>query len=125
MDDRELEQSLREAWQVSPPDDLLDRILTRAGGEAARRRQPALSPMGRLKLALAGALLLLFIISSLSSRRSETRIAALTNGHTEIIAGSARDQAPAIEMRRALLEELALRPHDGWRGSNAERWDWQ
>ena len=125
MDDRELEQSLSEAWQVNPPDDMLERILAQAGTEATGRRRPALSPMGRLKLAFAGAFLLLILVSGLCSWRSETRIAALTDGHTQAIALSSRDQAPALEMRREVLEELALRPHDGRPQSNAERWDWQ
>jgi len=122
MDEREVEQSLREAWRIDPPDDMLSRILARAEVETARPRARA---MGRLRLAFTCALLLVLILAHGSEMVSRNRIAALTGDGTSSISAPLRDHSPLLKMRRDMERMLALGPGEEHAQGNTSGGHWQ
>jgi hypothetical protein len=122
MDERELEQSLREAWQIDPPENALSRILARAEVETARPRSLAL---GRLRFAFTCALLLALLLAHGSALVSQNRIAALTGDGIPSISTPLRDHSPLLKMRRDMERMLALGPGEERSQGNTSRSNWQ
>ena len=80
MENREIEELLRESWQPEPPEGMRERVMNRARRELHRRTflfpWPAL-PRWQAGFAVAG--LAVFIACGVSNMARENRLAALEN----------------------------------------------
>ena len=79
MDDRRIEEMLRESWKPEPPDGMRERVLRRARGELAHSRQPVLG-MSRWKFALASLGLLVILLANISDHARQIRLSATMHG---------------------------------------------
>ena len=67
MDDRRIEELLRDDWQVQPPDGMRERVLNQARGESARERsKPTIIGMNRWSAALASLGIVLVVLTTVS-----------------------------------------------------------
>ena len=78
MEDREIEELLRESWQPEPPEGMRDRVISRAKRELGRRILwfPRLV-IPRWQVGLAVAALVIVIACGISNTARENRLASL------------------------------------------------
>ena len=81
MDDRRIEDMLRECRTPKPPDGMRERVLRRSREELARQRtnRPLLW-MSRWKLALASLGILVILATNISDYARQSRLSAMIDG---------------------------------------------
>ena len=78
MDDRRIEDVLRDSWQPMPPDGMRDRTLRLARKELARRQGGRrILGMGWWKIALPALGIMIVILTNVADSRLEERIDAM------------------------------------------------
>lgn len=112
MDDRRIEERLREVPLAEPPPELRERIL-RAAAERPRRSRWAAA---RAQWALAAAAALLIAANLVFAHVHEARMAALMGGSQGAVAqhaspADAAAYAQAIQERERLMSEMLATPH--------------
>jgi len=109
MDDRRMEERLREVPLADPPPELRERILRAAAQRTRRSRWGA-----RLQWALAAAAALLIAANLVFAHVHEARMAALTGGSQAAIAErrpvDAEAYAQALQERERLMSEMLATP---------------
>lgn len=87
MDDKRVEQLLRESWNPDPPDGMRERVLDKASRQASRRW--TLREHSR-QAATVAASLLVVLLTGLSDRARQARLASMSDGiqttHTQLAA---------------------------------------
>ena len=115
MDDRRIEEMLRESWSPEPPNGMKQRILQRNREELARQRsrRPAFR-ISRWKPLLASMAILFVILANVSDRAAQSRLAKMMDGRpaNSAIAPCAAEGG-LFARHRELRRMLALSPHDG------------
>ncbi len=79
MDDKRIEQLLRDSWSPEPPDTMRERVLARARQQTAQRRAPFFG-LRRWQAALVAASLLLVLSAGLSDHARQVRLASVRGG---------------------------------------------
>lgn len=109
MDDRRIEEMLRESWTPTPPDGMRERILRRTREELLSRR----SAPGRWKLALATIGLLVVLVTGVSDHARQTRLTAMMDGHaSSLVIASDMEKASYFSWRREFEGSIAMAPAD-------------
>ena len=118
MDDKRIEDMLRESWKAEPPDGMRDRVLRTARQELTRADRP-LARVLRWKPLLASLAVGIVLLTNIADHRVQTRLAALTDGHstTNITAPVNRD---FLRQRREIADMLALSPADAPSGKQSK-----
>lgn len=81
MDDKHIENSLREAWNPQPPDGMRERIMRASRQElAGRQRGRSNILLVRMKFALAALVLLTILFTNISEYARQCRMSALVGG---------------------------------------------
>ncbi len=110
MDDRRMEERLREVPLAEPPPELRERIL-RAAAERPRRSRWA----ARAQWALAAAAALLIAANLVFAHVHQARMADLMGGSQAAIAErkpvDAEAYAQAVQERERLMSEMLATPH--------------
>lgn len=123
MDDRQIENMLRDSWDPQPPDGMRERVLRRAQEQSARSRsgRPILGT-ARWKLALAGLGIAVVLLGNISDYARQSRIAQMMDGVSST--GVAVGERSLLEQRREIEKLLAQalvddRFGNGSRGDNS------
>ena len=119
MDDRRLEELLRDSWSPLPPEGMRERVLRRSREELARRR-PRIAWLVGWKPALAAVAVLFVLMMNISDYATSRRIAALTDGVTTKITAPAGPDT-MLRQRMEMAELLAQAPAsrtDSLKGEN-------
>ena len=109
MDDKRIEDVLRESWQPEPPDGMRDRVLRTARQELTRAHRP-LARVLRWRPLLASLAAVIVLLTNIADHRVQTRLAALTDGHSKTI--TAPVNRDFLRQRREIADMLALSPAD-------------
>ena len=92
MDDKHIEDMLRDSWSPEPPEGMRERVLGRARQELpARRAGWGLLGMSGWKLAFASLCLLTILVSNLADSARQVRLAALMDGFSQPAVSVAAD----------------------------------
>lgn len=118
MDDKRIEDMLRESWKAEPPDGMRDRVLRAARQELTRSHRRGIRSLGWKPL-LASLAVVIILLTNIADHRVQTRLAALTDGHstTNITAPVNRD---FLRQRREIADMLALNPADAPSGKQSK-----
>ena len=113
MDDRRIEELLRDDWQPQPPDGMRERVMNRARGELLRERsRPTILGMNRWSAVLAALGIVLIILTNVSDHARHSRIAAMMGSDTHRMAAPHPDGKTLFELRRELDDLLASLPQN-------------
>ena len=108
MNDKRIEEMLKESWSPHPPDGMKERILRRSREEISRKRT-RIFMVANWKPALATAADLLVILTNVSDHLCQKRISAMTDGSTPgLMAPLSADSL--LAQRRGIEELLARLP---------------
>lgn len=111
MNDKRIEEMLKENWSPNPPDGMKERILRRSREEIARKHSRVFL-VANWKPVLAAVAALLVILTNVSDYRCQTRISAMMNDPSQQIAAPISADS-LLEQRRRMEELLARLPADG------------
>ncbi|MCX6377624.1 MAG: hypothetical protein NTU88_16595 [Armatimonadetes bacterium] len=117
MDDKRIEDVLRESWKAEPPDEMRDRVLRAARQELSRADRP-LARVLRWRPLLASLAVVIVLLTNIADQRVQTRLAALTDGHSRTI--TAPVNRDFLRQRREIADMLALTPADTPGGKQAK-----
>ena len=82
MDDKYIDNRIKDVWQIDPSSDLLERVLAKAECEALREKpRRTVYGIAKWKFAMAGICLLAITFSNISEQATQNRIAALGGNH--------------------------------------------
>lgn len=123
MDDKHVENMLRDSWDPQPPDGMRERVLRRAHEQSARSRsaRPILGT-ARWKLALAGLGIAVVLLGNIADYARQSRMAQMMDGVSA--ARAAVGKRSLLEQRREIEKLLAQalvdsRFGNGSRGGNS------
>ena len=111
MNDKRIEEILKESWSPHPPDGMKERILRRSREEITHKRTRVF-PVANWKPALATAAVLLVILTNVSDHLCQKRISAMTDGSTPGLRYPVSADS-LLAQRRGIEELLARLPADG------------
>ena len=112
MDDKRIEDMLRESWQPQPPEGMRERVLGRANREVERGSRRTWFPLGwRTALATLGVFVIVLSVISDSARQS--RLAALANGGQLQCTSLVASRPITLAQWRGELFKLTENPNDG------------
>lgn len=118
MDDKRMEETLRESWQLETPDGMRERVLRSARQGLLSANSPRVR-VPRWKPLLAGIAVAIVLSTSIANYQVEARLAALTDGHpTTSITSPAGDGF--FRHRREIARMLALTPADARGGEQSK-----
>ena len=117
MDDKRIEDMLRESRQPEPPDGMRDRVLRAARQELTRSHRRGIRSLGWKPL-LASLAALIVLLTNVADHRVQTQIAALTDGHSRTI--TAPVNRDFLRQRREIADMLALTPADAPGGKQSK-----
>ena len=113
MNDKRIEEMLKDSWSPNPPDGMKERILRRSREEIARKHASRWTfCIANWKPVMAAIAILLVIITNISDYRCQERISAMMDGSPQRI--TAPISADSLLARKHRMEELLARlPADG------------
>ena len=117
MDDKRIEDMLRESWKPEPLDGMRDRVLRASRQELVHADRP-LARVLRWKPLLASLAAVIVLLTNIADRQVQTRLAALTDGHSRTI--TAPVNRDFLRQRRETADMLALTPADAPGGKQAK-----
>jgi len=120
MDDKRLEDTLRESWRPELPDGMRERVLRAARQGLLSANRPRLR-IPRWKPLLAGIAIVIVLSTSIANHQVEVRLAALTDGHPTTSITAPADGG-FLRHRREIARMLALTPADA-RGAEQSKGD--
>jgi len=106
MDDKHIEDLLRNTLRATPPDGMWDRTLRLARQQRAVRPTPRTS---RWTVTLAALSIVIIVLTSVSECRREERIATLIGGRSGAVSSPVADRS-FLKMRRETSDVLARIP---------------
>jgi len=108
MDDRHIEEMLRESWKPEPPEGMRERVLRRARQELARSGRPVIG-ISRWRFAAASLALLAILLTGLSDAARQSRLSAMMDGASSPKI-TASYEGSWLGWHRELKKSLALTP---------------
>lgn len=115
MDDKRIEETLRESWKPEMPDGMRERVLRAARQGLLSAHRPRLR-FPRWKPLLAGIAIVIVLSTSIANHQVETRLAALTDGHPAMTAPA---DGGFLRHRCEIARMLALTPADARGGEQS------
>lgn len=109
MNDRPLEDMLRNVWRPEPPNGMRDRVLRHARMELAKPKPGRVFGISRWRLALVGIGLAIVIFTNVSDSVRQYHLSAMISGDTPA-ATVARGKSSIFETRREIERMLAQSP---------------
>lgn len=107
MEDKRIEELLRESWRPEPPEGMRERILNRAGRELSRPLPRFPRPaVPRWQLAFISGSLFVVLACNLLGTAQEARIASLVQSDGGFSRVAAADRTAALLESRAEISKL-------------------
>lgn len=103
MDDKRIEEMLRESWATQPPDGMRERTLRRARAELRRRRRPAIL---QWKPLLASLAVLILLATGISDHCRQSRLSLMVGSSPSKIVMP--PEGNWLKWRREMERSLAL-----------------
>lgn len=116
MDDKRMEEMLRESWSPEPPDGMRERALRRARAELGRATRPAIFQWKPLLATLA---IVIVLLTNISDHCRQSRLTAMMDSESLKLTAPL-DPASLLLQRRAAERLLAQVPTDGGFGNSSE-----
>ena len=109
MDDKRMEEMLRESWSPEPPDGMRERVLRRARAELGQPTRPAIFQWKPLLATLA---IVIVLLTNISDQCRQSRMTAMMDSESLKITAPL-DPASLLLQRRAVEGLLAQVPTAG------------
>lgn len=111
MDDRRIENMLRESWSPQPPDGMRERVLRRAQAESERSRSARpIFGVARWQFAFAGLGIAVVLLGNIADYARQSRMAGMMDGASA--GGAAIGTGTLLEQTREIERLLAQAPVD-------------
>lgn len=106
MNDKRIEDILKQSWNPEPNDGMRERVLSRAKEIAGRKRMPLIFRQWKTAFAVVGLAIVIF--TNVSDNARQDRMTAIMGGSNEI-------NVPFYKKRLLELRDLQAQvPDDGW-----------
>ena len=111
MDDKRIEDMLRQSWQPQPPAGMRERVLGRANREAERRTRCRWLPLS-WRTAFAALGVLIVTLSAISDSARQSRLAPPGNAGQQRCASLVASRPVTLAQWRGELFRLTENPND-------------